>query len=50
MHRRALLAALAGLSAAGRPAWALPARTLVFPRDHGAHPDSMSRRFGTPPI
>lgn len=39
MHRRALLAALAGLSAAGRPAWALPARTLVFPRDHGAHPD-----------
>ena len=39
--RRQLLAGLAGLSAA---AWAgqtlaLPAKTLVFPRDRGAHPD-----------
>ena len=39
--RRRLLAALAGLSAS---AWAdqvhaLPAKTLVFPRDRGAHPD-----------
>lgn len=37
MQRRALLmaAALAG----AEPARALPPRTLVFPRDHGSHPD-----------
>ena len=34
--RRALL--LAGLGAAWN-AQALPAKTLVFPRDHGSHPD-----------
>lgn len=36
LRRRPLL--LAGL-ALGAPAWALPPRTLTFPRDHGAHPD-----------
>jgi len=36
MRRRAVLSML---SAAGLPAWALSARTLTFPRDHGAHPD-----------
>ncbi|MEY2617148.1 MAG: hypothetical protein RL522_150 [Pseudomonadota bacterium] len=38
--RRAVLLALAA-GAGGLPgaAQALPARTLVFPRDHGAHPD-----------
>lgn len=36
LRRRALL--LAGL-APGTPAWALPPRTLHFPRDHGAHPE-----------
>jgi predicted secreted hydrolase len=35
LHRRSLL--LAALAAAG-PARALPALTLRFPRDHGAHP------------
>lgn len=37
MQRRALLMA-AGLAGVG-PARALPPRTLVFPRDHGSHPD-----------
>jgi predicted secreted hydrolase len=37
MQRRALLMA-AALSGAG-PTQALPPRTLVFPRDHGSHPD-----------
>jgi len=40
--RRGLLlvgAALAGLGVATRPALALPAKTLVFPRDRGAHPE-----------
>lgn len=38
IRRRPLLAALPGFAAL-RPAWALPQRRLVFPRDHGAHPD-----------
>ena len=33
-RRNLLLAALMPL-----PAWALPARTLQFPRDFGSHPD-----------
>lgn len=33
------LAAGLGLGAAGLPAQALPPRTLVFPRDHGSHPE-----------
>jgi predicted secreted hydrolase len=33
------LAAGLGLGAAGLPARALPPRTLVFPRDHGSHPE-----------
>jgi predicted secreted hydrolase len=42
LSRRALLLALAG--GGGASLWplhaqALPARTLVFPRDHGAHPE-----------
>jgi len=37
INRRALLA-LGALAWAG-PAAALPARALVFPRDHGSHPD-----------
>ncbi len=39
LRRRPLL--LAGLAAAGAPlaALALPPRPLVFPRDHGAHPE-----------
>ncbi len=39
MQRRQLITVgtLAGVSW-GQPALALPARTLVFPRDHGAHP------------
>ncbi len=42
LSRRALVLALAGAPAAGLwpgRALALPARALVFPRDHGAHPD-----------
>ena len=40
LARRALLQAAATVPAAGwLPAWALPARPLHFPRDHGAHPD-----------
>ena len=35
--RRQWLALTFGASAAG--AWALPARTLQFPPDHGSHPD-----------
>ncbi len=41
LPRRSLLlagAALAGWGAAAGPAQALPAKTLVFPRDRGAHP------------
>lgn len=38
MKRRAALLVLPSL-ALGRPALALPPRTLVFPRDHGAHPE-----------
>ena len=37
MHRRSMLLCLPALF--GSPAHALPARTLSFPRDHGAHPD-----------
>ncbi|HRM50400.1 MAG TPA: carotenoid 1,2-hydratase, partial [Alicycliphilus sp.] len=37
INRRALLAL--GVLAWAGPAAALPARTLVFPRDHGSHPD-----------
>src|SRR3954471_541220 len=37
-HRRKLLATLPAL-ALTRAGWALPARRLVFPADHGAHPD-----------
>ena len=39
--RRRALGLLAALAAAGgwRPARALPARVLAFPRDHGSHPD-----------
>lgn len=36
LRRRALL--LLGALACGGPAAALPARALVFPRDHGSHP------------
>ncbi|WP_076998047.1 lipocalin-like domain-containing protein [Variovorax sp. KK3] len=36
MQRRALLALLGGLPGF---AWALPPRTLQFPRDYGSHPD-----------
>jgi predicted secreted hydrolase len=36
MRRRTLLAALPALA---QPAFALPQRRLVFPADHGAHPD-----------
>ena len=42
LTRRALMAAsAAGLASASAPfkAWSLPARTLRFPRDHGAHPE-----------
>jgi predicted secreted hydrolase len=39
LSRRALLLSLAGTGLAPSPAVALPARALVFPRDHGAHPD-----------
>ncbi|MGV8804398.1 MAG: lipocalin-like domain-containing protein [Polaromonas sp.] len=41
LRRRLLLASLAGLGGAGlnAPVLALPAKTLVFPRDRGAHPD-----------
>ncbi len=40
LQRRAFLLSLAaGGSALQAPAHALPARALVFPRDHGAHPD-----------
>ena len=42
LPRRGLLlagAALAGWGAATRPALALPAKTLGFPRDRGAHPE-----------
>ncbi len=40
LSRRSLLLALAAGAGVGvEPAHALPARTLVFPRDHGAHPD-----------
>ena len=38
LQRRALLL-LAGLVLLPLPAWALPPRTLVFPRDFGSHPD-----------
>jgi len=38
-RRRLLLALAAGAGVGVGPARALPARTLVFPRDHGAHPD-----------
>jgi len=37
LSRRALL--LAALAAAVPASWALPARTLQFPRDFGSHPD-----------
>lgn len=37
--RRSLLAGAAGLCLASPPAWALPARVLRFPRDHGSHPE-----------
>ncbi|MDE2418196.1 MAG: carotenoid 1,2-hydratase [Burkholderiales bacterium] len=43
LNRRALLAmpVLAGVFAGAiPPAWALPRRTLTFPRDAGAHPDT----------
>jgi biotin carboxyl carrier protein len=48
LSRRALLLALAGGS--GTSLWplrahALPARPLVFPRDHGAHPQLRTRRM-----
>ena len=38
MRRRPLLAALPALALAPR-AFALPPRAIVFPRDHGAHPE-----------
>jgi predicted secreted hydrolase len=37
MRRRTLVGALPSLAVAG--AWALPERRMVFPSDHGAHPD-----------
>ena len=37
--RRNLLLSGAGLAALGNTAHALPTKTLVFPRDRGAHPD-----------
>jgi predicted secreted hydrolase len=37
--RRALLAGAGGLLLPPLPAFALPRRTLGFPRDHGSHPD-----------
>ena len=37
--RRSLLLGGAGLAALGNTAHALPTKTLVFPRDRGAHPD-----------
>ena len=42
LTRRALVAAsAAGMASASAPfaAWSFPARTLRFPRDHGAHPE-----------
>ena len=39
MRRRPVLAALASLASIAPAAHALPPRTLVFPRDHGAHPE-----------
>ena len=42
LQRRRVLLQLAALAAAGTgsgSAWALPPRTLRFPRDHGSHPD-----------
>lgn len=39
LPRRQLLIAGAGLAASINTAHALPAKTLVFPRDRGAHPD-----------
>ncbi|MCG2593955.1 carotenoid 1,2-hydratase [Ramlibacter sp. XY19] len=39
MRRRPLLLALPWLAAAARADDALPPRKLVFPRDHGAHPE-----------
>lgn len=42
LTRRTLMAAsAAGMASASAPfnAWSLPARTLRFPRDHGAHPE-----------
>ena len=41
LRRRLMLASLAGLGGAAfsPPVLALPAKTLVFPRDRGAHPD-----------
>ncbi len=40
LSRRSLLATSAALAGAqALPAWALPARPLVFPRDFGAHPE-----------
>ena len=39
-RRRVVLGGLAGLAALrGGAAWALPLKTLAFPRDRGAHPD-----------
>ncbi|MEJ7931342.1 carotenoid 1,2-hydratase [Ramlibacter sp. AN1015] len=38
-RRRALAWLAAAPALVGMPATALPPRTLVFPRDHGAHPD-----------
>ena len=38
-RRREILLASAGLTALGNHAFALPAKTLVFPRDRGSHPD-----------
>ena len=37
--RRTLLLGSMGLAAAGGSVFALPAKTLVFPRDRGSHPD-----------
>ena len=39
LRRKLLLGGAAGLAALGGGVYALPARTLVFPRDRGSHPD-----------
>ena len=38
-RRREILLGSAGLAMLGNQAFALPAKTLVFPRDRGSHPD-----------